>query len=120
MGRFSWFMYLCHVACMICVGGVMWLGSLVCSWDAVSIRVAARVDRAMSSSWLGRGLCPLCSYACTVVTLNILICVCPEGVVLISRILVQSLTPFSHRGARCFNSLSAYLRGWHRFRSCLA
>jgi hypothetical protein len=92
----------------------------VCSWDAGSISVAAGVDRAMSSLRWGRGLSPLRSFACTVVTLSIWSCVYPENVVRDSSILVRSLTPFSHRGAKCVKSLSAYLRGWDWVRSCLA
>ena len=48
-GRFSWLMTLCHVLCMVCVVVVVGLGSFVCSWDAGSVIVVARVDRANSS-----------------------------------------------------------------------
>jgi hypothetical protein len=96
---------------MICVVVVAGLGSFVFSWDVGSISVAARVDRAISSLGWGRGLFPLSSFACTVVTLSIWRCVCPDGVVCDSSILVQSLTHSSHRGAKCFRSLFAYLRG---------
>jgi len=61
-GRFSWFTYLYHVAWMICVG-VVCLGSFLCSWYAGSVRVDARVDRAVYILWRGRGLSPLCSFA---------------------------------------------------------
>ena len=81
-------MYLCHVAWMICVGVVMCLGSFLCSWYVGSIRVAARIDRAVSSLWWGRGLSPLCSFACTVVTLSIWRCVCAVGVLRVSSISV--------------------------------
>ena len=46
--------------------------------------------------------------------------VCPAGVVCFSRIGVQSETPSSHRGTRCFSSLSEKLSGWHWFRSCIS
>ena len=38
---------------------------------------------------------------------------CPVGVMCFSRIGVQSLTPSSHNGARCFRSLSEKLSGRH-------
>ena len=120
VGRFSWLMNLCHVSCMVCVVFVVGLGSLVCSWDAGRVSVVARVVRADSSLGWGRGLSPVCSLACTAFALSIWICVCPDVVGCDSRILVQSLTPSSHRGAKCFKSLSAYLRGWHRARTSLA
>ena len=63
---------------------------------------------------------PVCSFACTAIASSIWICVCPDVVVCDSSILVQSLNPSSHRGAKCFNILSAYRRGWHRDRSSLA
>ncbi len=78
---------------MVCVVVVDGLGSFVCSWDAGCISVSARVDRAIYSLGWGRGLSPLCSFARTVVTLIICICVCPDCVVRDSSILVQSLTP---------------------------
>jgi hypothetical protein len=59
VGRFSWLTNLCHVSCMVCVVVVIGLGSLVCSWDAGSVSVVARVDRANSSLGLGRGF-PRC------------------------------------------------------------
>ncbi len=105
---------------MVCVMVVIGLGSFVCSWDAGNVGVVARVDKAMSSLGCGRGLSPLCSFACIVVALSIRSCVCPDDVVCDSSILVQSLTPSSHRGAKCFKSLSAYLRGLHLVRSSLA
>ena len=40
-------------------------------------------------------------------------------VVCFPRIGVQSKTPSPHRGTRCFNNLSKYLRDWHWFRICL-
>ena len=64
------------------------LGSLVCSWDAGSVSVVARVDRTNSSLGWGRGLSPVCSFACTVVALSIWSCVCPDDVVCVSSILV--------------------------------
>jgi hypothetical protein len=62
VGRFSWFMYLCHVSWMICVGVVMCLGSFLCTWNGGSISVSARVDRAMPSLglWGGTGVCLRC------------------------------------------------------------
>ncbi len=87
--------------------------------DVGYISVAARVDRAMSSLGWGQGLSPLCSFACTAVALSIWSCACPDDVVRVSSIFVQSLTPSSHREARCFNSLFAYRRGWHWVRSCV-
>ena len=42
-------MNLCHVSCMVFVVVVVGVGSLVCSLDAGSASVMARVDRAMSS-----------------------------------------------------------------------
>ncbi len=62
VGRFCWFMYVCHVSWMICDVAAVGLGSLVCSWDDGSIRMASRVDRAVSSLGWGRGLSPLCSF----------------------------------------------------------
>ena len=38
---------------------VIGLGSFVCSWDAGSVSVVARVDNAMSSLGCGRGLSPV-------------------------------------------------------------
>ena len=74
---------------MVCVVVLIGLDSFVCSWDAGSISVAARVDRSMSSLGWGRGLSPLCSFACTVDTLSIWSCVCPDDVVRDFSILVQ-------------------------------
>jgi len=79
---------------------VLGLRSFVCSWDAGRVSVVARVDRAMSSLGWGRVLSPLCSFACTDVALSIRSCVCPDDVVRDSSILVQSLTPSSHRGGQ--------------------
>jgi hypothetical protein len=104
----------------VCVVVVIGLGSFLCSWDAGSVSVVARVDRAMSSLGWGRGLSPLCSFACIVVALSIRSCVCPDDVVRDSSILVQSLTPSSHRGGKCFKSMSAYLRVWYLVRRSLA
>ena len=111
VGSFSWLVYLCHVSWMICDVVVVGLGSLMCSWDAGDISVAARVDMAVSSVGWGRGLSPLCSFACTAITLSIWSCVCPDGVIRVYSILVQLLTPSSHRGAKCLKSLYAHLRG---------
>jgi len=65
------FLVYVHVPCRVddIVGDVVCLGSLLCIWDACSIRVAARVNRAISSLWLSRGLSLLCSFAGIVVTL---------------------------------------------------
>ena len=71
VGRFSWLMYLCHVSCMVCVVIFVGLGSLVCSWDAGCVSVVARVDRAISSLGRGRGLSPVCSFACTALAFSI-------------------------------------------------
>jgi hypothetical protein len=60
--------------------------------------VDLRVDRAMSSLMWGRDLSPLCRFACTAIALRILSYACPDGVIRISCIVVQSLTPSSHRG----------------------
>ena len=87
---------------MIYIGVVMCLGSFLCSWNVGSISVAARVDRVVSSLGWGRGFSPLCSFACTDVALSIWSRVCHDGVVLVSSILVQSLTPSSHKGGRVF------------------
>ncbi len=75
------------------------LGHLTCSWDADSSSVAARVDRDMSSLVWDRDLFPLCSFASTVGALSIWSCVCLDGVIRVSSIVLQSLTPSSHRGA---------------------
>jgi len=120
VGRSSWLINLCHVSCMVCVVFVVGLGSLVCSWGVGSVSVVARVDIARSSLGWGRGLSPLCSFACTVDASNTRNCVCPDDVDRVSTILVQSLTPSSHMGAKCFRSLSTYLRGWHFVRRSLA
>ncbi len=71
VGRFSWLMYLCHVSCMVCVVVVVGLGSLTCSWDAGCDSVVARVDRATSNLGRGRGLSPVCSFACTALAFSI-------------------------------------------------
>ncbi len=42
-------MYLCHVSWRICVGVVVCLDSLLCSWCVGSISLTARVHRSMSS-----------------------------------------------------------------------
>jgi len=73
---------------MVCVVVVIGLDSFVCSWDAGSVSVVARVDRTMSSLEWGRGLSSLCSFTCTDVALSIRSCVCPDGVVRDSSILV--------------------------------
>ncbi len=119
VGRFSLLMNLCFVSCMVCVVVVVGLGSFVCSWDAGSVSVVARVDKANSSLGWNRDLSPVCSFSCTAIAFSIWICVCPDAVVCDSSILVQSFNPSSHRGAKCFKSLSAYRRGWHRGRSSL-
>ncbi len=64
-------MYLCHVSWMICVRVVVCLGSLLCSWNANSTSLAARVDRALPSLVWGRDMSPLCSFVCTAVAFNI-------------------------------------------------
>ena len=46
--------------------------------------------------------------------------VCPSGVVCFYRIGVQSVTPSSHRGAKCFSSLSDKLSGRHWVLMCLS
>ena len=46
--------------------------------------------------------------------------VCPASVVCFSRIGVQSVTPSSHRGAKCFSSLSEKLSDRHWFLICLS
>ncbi len=120
VGRFYWLMYLCHVSCMVCVATVVGLGSFVGSWDAGWVSVVARADRATSNLGWGRGLSPVCSFACAALAFSICICFCSHVVVCDSSILDQSLSPSSHRGAKCFRSLSEYRRGWHRVRSSLA
>ena len=77
---------------------VIGLGSFVCSWNAGTVSVVARVVKAMSSLGCGRGLSPLCSFACIADVFSIKSCVCPDDVVRVSSILVQSLTPSSHWG----------------------
>ena len=71
VGRFSWLMNLCHDSCMACVVAVVGLGSFVCSWDAGVVSVVARVDRANASLGRGRGLSPVCSFACTALAFSI-------------------------------------------------
>ena len=66
---------------MVCVVVVIGLGSFVCSWDAGSVSVVARVDKEMSSLRCGWGLSPLCIFACIGVVLSIRNCVCPDDVV---------------------------------------
>ena len=105
---------------MPCVVVVTCLGSLVGSWDAGSVSVVASVDMAISSLGCGRGFSLVCSFECTAVALSINSCVGPVGDVCDSSIRVQSLIPSSHRGAKCFRSLSAYRRDWHLVRSSLA
>ena len=94
VGKFSWLMNLCHVSCMVCVVDVIGLGSFMCSWDAGSVSVVARVDRANASLGWGRGS----SFACIAVALSLWICVCPDVGVCVSSILNQSFSPSSHRG----------------------
>ncbi len=92
---------------MMCVCVVVCLGSLLCSWVVERCSVAAKVDRAVSSLVWGQDLLPLCSFACTAYALRICSCVRPDGVICVSSILVQSLTPSSRRGP---GVLRAYLR----------
>ena len=97
--------------------------SFRCACDAGITSVASKIEMALSNlavGPLGRVLSPLCSFAYTVAALSMCIYGCPCGVVRFSNNCVQSLAPSSHRGAKCFNSRFAYLRGWHWFRSCLA
>jgi len=44
----------------MCFGVVLCLGGLLCSWDAGSIKEAARFDRAISSLWVWVGFCLRC------------------------------------------------------------
>jgi len=96
---------------MIWVCVVVSLGSFKSACDDGSASVAAKVEMALSSLVVDRILSPLCSFACTAATLSMYICGRPCGVVRFSNNSVQSLVLSSHRGAMCFNSLSAYLRG---------
>ena len=96
---------------MVCVVVTVGLGSLWCSWCAGCVSVVARVDRAISSFGGGWGLSPVCRLACIALAFSICICVCPVAVICFSKRLVQSHTPSSHKGARCFRSRSAYRRG---------
>ena len=52
-------------------GCCCWLGSFMCSWDACVVSVVARVDRANASLGRGRGLSPVCSFACIAVAFSI-------------------------------------------------
>ncbi len=72
---------------MICVCVVVCVGSLLCSWDVGRCSVVDRVDRVVSSLVGGRGLSPLCSFACTAGELRILSCVRPDYVIRVSSIL---------------------------------
>ena len=98
----------------------MAFGSLQCSGDDGSARVVLRADSA--SSWLlfGRCLSPLFSLACIVVEFSMCRWVRPSDIVCFPSIGDQSRTLFSHKGAKCFSSLSEYLSDWRWFRSCLA
>jgi hypothetical protein len=98
VGRLSCSMYFRHVACVIRVCVVGFWGSLWCSWDARSVRVAARVDRSVPSLLVGRDLSPLYSFACIVVALSMWNRVCPCGVIRFSNNVVQYLTPSFHMG----------------------
>ncbi len=98
---------------MIWVCVVVSLGSFRCARDAGSASVAAKVEMALSNLAVGRVLSLLCSFVRLGASLSMCICGCPCGVARFSNICVQSLAPSSHRRARCFNSLSTYLRGWH-------
>jgi hypothetical protein len=111
---------MCHVAWMIWVYDGVSLGSFRCAWDAGSASVAAKVKIALTYLVVGRVFSPLCSFACTAATLSMCICGCSCGVVRFSNNCVQSLAPSFHGGGTYFNSMSAYLRGWHWFRSYLA
>ena len=59
---------------MVCVVVVVGLESFVYSWDAGSMSVVARVDRANSSLGWGRGLSPEYSFACIAVAFSIWMC----------------------------------------------
>ncbi len=74
----------------------------------------------MASLLLGRDWSPFGRLACVADVLLMWICVDLVGDVLFFSIAVQSLTPSSQRGARCFRSLLAYLSGRQCSRRCLA
>ena len=74
-----------------------------------------------SSRWLlMRCWSPLLRLAWIVLVLSMMTSICLVGVKCFSRIGVQSVTPSSHTGARCFNSLSEKFSGRHWFLICLS
>ena len=58
---------------------------------------------------------PLLRLAWIALVLSMMTSICPVGVKCFSRIGVQSVTPSSHSGARCFNILSEKFSGRHWF-----
>ena len=99
-------MYWCHDVCIFLDLDVVVSGSFRCSWDAGSVRVVLSVVSAVSRLLFGRCWSPLCSLACIAFAFSIYMSVCASGVVCLSRIGVQSDTPSSHMGTRCFSTLS--------------
>ena len=113
-------MYWSHDVCIFGGMFVVAFGSFRCSWKVGSVRVALSVDRTSSRLLFGHCQSPLCSLACIAVAFSMYVSVCPFGLFCYSSIGVQSFTPSSHNGARCFSSLSEYLSSWHWFQIRLA
>ena len=95
---------------MTCVFVVLSLASSRCSWVAGSLKVALRVNSDFSRLVGGRALPPLCSLARIAYVFSMYMRVCAFVVVRRSSNGVPSLTPSSHRGARCLmSSLYEYI-----------
>ncbi len=79
-----------------------------------------RVNKAISRLLLMRCWSPHLRLAWIAFMLSMCTSVFPVGVMCLSRIGVQSMTPTSHNGARCFRSLSEKLSGRHWDLICLS
>ena len=79
-----------------------------------------RDDMASSRLLLMRCWSPQLSLAWNALVWSMRTSVCPVVVVCFSRIGVQSMTPSSHNGAKCFSNLSENLSGRHWILICLS
>jgi hypothetical protein len=98
-------MYWCHDVCIYWDLDVGVFGTLRCSWDVWNVRVALSVVSAVSKLLFGRCWSPLCSLTCIAFVFSMYMSVCPSGAFCFSRIGVQSDTPSSYRGAKCYSIL---------------
>ena len=83
VGRPSWYKYWCHDVCICWAWVVGAFGSLRCSWDTGSVKVALNVDSASSRLLFGRCLSPLCRLACITVSFSMCMRVRTFGVLFI-------------------------------------